>query len=123
MFTEAWRRAAIAGRGRRETWYRCMHLDPSELVIGQRFENTALDHVWIVHKLVNIVHRCSRHLGVCKGFEGLITGLRGDPVAHDGIDLVAMPDARGIVLETRILNHVCTPDQPKEAFSHGLHRP
>jgi len=79
--------------------------------------------VWIVHKLVNIIHWCSRHLGVCKGFEGLITGLRGDPAAHYGIDLITMPDARRIVLEARILHHVCTPDQPKEAFGHCLHRP
>src|SRR5256885_7415757 len=123
MFTKAWRRAAIAGRRGGETWYWGMHLDPAQFVIGQRFKNTALDHVWIVHQLVNIVHRGSRHLGVCKGFEGLITGLRGDPAAYYGIDLVAMLDARGIVLETRILHHVCTPDQPKEAFGHGLHRP
>src|ERR687887_2688711 len=102
MFTEARRRAAIAGRRSGETWYRCMHLDPTQLVIGQRFESTALDHVWIVHKLVNIVHWCSRHLGVCKGFEGLITGLRGDPATYYGIDLIAMLDARGIVLEARI---------------------
>src|ERR687886_1742611 len=99
MLTEAWRRAAIAGGGGGEAWHRCMHLDPTQLVIGQRFENTALDHVWIVHKFVNIVHRCSRHLGVCKGFESLITGLRGDPAAHYGVDLIAM-------LEARIPKHV-----------------
>src|SRR5687768_11031806 len=106
MLTNAWRRAAIAGRGGGETWHRCMHLDPTQLSIGQRFENTALDHVWIVHKLVNIVHRCRRHLSVCKGFEGLITALRGDPATHYSIDLVAMLDARGIVLEARVPNHI-----------------
>ena len=96
MFTDAWRRATIAGRRGGKTWYRCMHLDPAQLVIGQRFENTALDHVWVLHKLVNIVHWCSRHFGVCKGFEGLITGLRGDPAAHDGIDLITAMAAKEV---------------------------
>jgi hypothetical protein len=123
MFTKARRRAAIAGRRGGETWYRCMHLDPTQLVIGQRFENTALEHVWIVHQFVNIVHRGRRHLGVCKGFEGLLARLRGDPSAHYGIDLVAMPDACRIVLKARVVQHVVAPDQPKEALGHGLHRP
>src|SRR5215471_10288454 len=103
MFTKAWCRAAIAGRRGGETWYRCMHLDPTQLIIGQRFENTALEHVWIVQQLVNIVHRSRRHLGVCKGFEGLITGLCGDPAAHYGIDLITMPDACRIVLKARVV--------------------
>src|SRR5512145_111665 len=101
MFTEAWRRATITGRRGGETWYGCMHLHPTQFVIRQRFENPALDHVWIVHKLVNIVHRCSRYLGVCKGFQGLLARLRGDPASHYGINLVAMLDTRGIVLKAR----------------------
>src|SRR5215467_11212740 len=99
MFADAWRWAAIARGSSGETWDWRMHLHPAQFGIGYLFENAAPNCVWVIHKIVNVIHRCRRDLGVCKGFEGLIAGLGGHPAAHRGIDLVTVPDARGIVLE------------------------
>src|SRR3989442_9535021 len=102
MFTDAWRRAAIASGSGGEAWDRRMHLHPAQFGIGYLFENAAPNCMRIIQEIVNIIHRCRRYLGVCEGFEGLLTGLCGHPAADHGIDLVAMLDARGIVLEAQI---------------------
>jgi hypothetical protein len=89
-----------------------MHRDPPELCIRQGLENPARHHVGIVQQFVNIVHGRCGHRGVCKGLQGLLAGVQGDPATHDGIDLRAMRDPCGIVLEARVPHHIFTPHQP-----------